>query len=53
MEEQNKTPIIHHTRQGVLFAKPRDILKSGNAQEELKKIRKSKLFKSINKKRKV
>lgn len=43
----NERPVIRHTRQGGLYAKPRDILTSKSAQRQLEVIRNSDLLKEV------
>lgn len=43
----HERPVLRHTRQGGLYAKPRDILTSKSAQRQLGVIRESKLLKEI------
>jgi 3-deoxy-D-arabino-heptulosonate 7-phosphate (DAHP) synthase class II len=43
----HERPVIRHTRQGGLYAKPRDILTSKSAQRQLEVIRNSDLLKEV------
>lgn len=43
----HEKPTIRHTKRGGLYAKPRDILTSGNAQRQLEVIRNSDLLKKV------
>jgi len=43
----HERPAIRHTRQGGLYAKPRDILTSKSAQRQLEIIRNSQLLKEV------
>jgi hypothetical protein len=42
----HEKPTLRHTKQGGLYAKPRDILTSKNAQKQLRYIRNSPKFKA-------
>lgn len=43
----HERPVIRHTRQGGLYAKPKDILTSKSAQRQLEVIRNSDLLKKV------
>ena len=48
----HERPELRHTRQGGLYAKPRDILTSKSAQRQLSIIRKSSLLKEVRARKK-
>ncbi|MFO7799875.1 hypothetical protein [Rhodohalobacter sp.] len=48
----HERPVIRHTRQGGLYAKPKDILTSKSAQRQLEIIRNSDLLKEVRARKK-
>jgi hypothetical protein len=52
IHKNRERPVIYHTRRGGLYAKPRDILTSKNAQRQLEIIRNSDLLKEVRARKK-
>ena len=50
-KKRDAKPKLRHSKGGVLYAHPKDILESDNAQKQLQAIRKSSLYKKIGKKK--
>lgn len=50
-KKRDNKPKLRHSKGGVLYAHPKDILESANAQKQLKAIRESNLYKRIRKKK--
>jgi len=38
---------VHHTKRGVLYAKPKDILNSKNARKQIQALKRSPVYKNI------
>ncbi|MEX0719080.1 MAG: hypothetical protein WD059_00340 [Balneolaceae bacterium] len=53
MNTDHERPTIRHTKRGSLYANPRDILTSKNAQKQLQVIRESDLLKKVRAHRKA
>ncbi|MEX0770245.1 MAG: hypothetical protein WD035_05905 [Balneolaceae bacterium] len=47
VHNNHEKPTIRHTKRGGLYAKPRDILTSKNAQRQLEVIRNSELLQEV------
>jgi hypothetical protein len=49
----HEKPTLQHTNRGGLYASPRDILTSKNAQRQLEFIRNSELYKEVQERKQV
>lgn len=46
-KRNDKEVEVHHTKRGVLYAKPKDILNSRNARKQIRALKRSSVYKNI------